>query len=55
MIADLQLFWDFFFYPLTMIDGLDLISNVLLMCVVVYSVFQFVMWCVEWSMSIAKK
>ena len=55
MIENLQLFWDFFFYPLANIDELGLISDVLLMCIVVFCVFEFVLEVFRWSMSLSKK
>ena len=52
MIDRLTLFWDFFFYPLTLIDGLDMVSDVLLMCVVCLAVFHFCFQVVDWSMNL---
>lgn len=54
MIDNLQLFWDFFFYPLTIIDDLGLIGDVLLMCVIVLSVITFCVRILEWSMNVKK-
>lgn len=51
MIENLQLFWDFFFYPLSNIDQLGLVSDVLILCVVVFGVFEFVGSVIEWSRS----
>lgn len=51
MIDNLQMFWDFFIYPLTVIDSAGLISDVLLMCIVVFSIFDLTLGVVEWSQS----
>lgn len=55
MLENLQLFWDFFLYPLTKIDEMGFVSDVLLMCIVVFGVFEFTLRCVEWSMSLSKR
>lgn len=54
MLENLQLFWDFFFYPLTIIDDLGLVGDVLLMAVIVLSVVTFCYWCVGWPRSISR-
>lgn len=54
MIENLQLFWDFFFYPLVNIDEMGFVSDALLMFFVVFGVFEFTLGCVEWSMSLSK-
>ena len=54
MIENLQLFWDFFFFPLVNIDQLGLVSDVLLLCFVVFGIFEFTLRCIEWSMSLAR-
>ena len=55
MLENLQLFWDFFFYPFYYIDQLGIISDVLVLCFVVFAIFEFVLWCIEWSMSLTMK
>lgn len=55
MLENLQLFWDFFFYPLINIDQLGFVSDILTLCFVVFSVFEFALWCIEWSMSLSMK
>ena len=55
MIENLQLFWDFFFYPLSGIDQIGLISDVLLLCILVFSVFEFVLGVLECSMKLPMK
>lgn len=55
MVENLQMFWDFFFYPLTRIDEMGFVSDVLLMCIVVFCLFEFVMEVLEWSMNLSKR
>ena len=52
MIENLQLFWDFFFYPLFNIDQFGMISDVLLFCILIFCVFQFVLGVLEWVMNL---
>lgn len=54
MLENLQLFWDFFFFPLNFIDSLGIVSDILLMCIIVFSCFEFVLGCLEWTMGLTK-
>lgn len=54
MLERLQSFWDFFIYPLTVIDKMGMISDVLLMSLIVFSVFYFIGRIFEWCFSLKR-
>lgn len=55
MLENLQLFWDFFFYPLMNIDQMGMVSDVISLCIIVFVLFEFIYMVFEWSTSFTMK
>lgn len=51
MIEQLMAFWNFFFYPLTVIDSLGTVSSVLFLSVLVLAVFRFLQMVFGWILN----